>query len=132
MNPDRTGDPEADSFWSAAAEGRLTYGFCPLCAAAIFPSRGLCPSCGGVTEVRTSRGGGEIYTWSRVHRSADTGFRDILPYAVAIVELDEGFRMVANVEPVEDVRIGARCTVMFRPSPATGRPAPLFRLQDVR
>lgn len=127
--PSQAADPEAAEFWEAAAEGRLVYSACSTCGAAWFPLRAICAGCSGECATRVSAGAGEVVSWSRVHRSSDTGFRDILPYVVAIVALDEGYRMVANVEPVEDVRIGDRCVVSFRPSPATGRPAPLFMVQ---
>lgn len=129
-NADTGADPDADAFWEAAAEGRLVYSQCSSCGARWFPPRQLCSACGGETTLETSAGRGGIVTWSRVHRSGETGFKDLLPYVVAVVEIDEGVRLVANVEPVADVEIGKRCTVTFRPSPATGRPAPLFVLED--
>ncbi|MDO8208878.1 Zn-ribbon domain-containing OB-fold protein [Conexibacter sp. CPCC 206217] len=132
MSEIQTGDPDADAFWRAAAQERLTYGRCSVCGTANFPPRDHCPACGGDCEIRDSAGRGEIVTWSRVHRSADTDFKDMLPYVVAIVALEEGFRMVANVEPQAAVAIGARCTLAFRPSPATGLLAPLFELEGAK
>jgi uncharacterized OB-fold protein len=123
-------DPDAAAFWNAAAQGRLVYSACTACGALWFPLRGICSRCGGECAERESAGRGEIYTWSRVHRSSETGFGDKVPYVVAMVALDEGFRMMANVEPVGDVAIGRRCHVTFRPSPATGQAAPLFLLDN--
>ena len=122
-------DPDSAAFWSAAAEGRLVYSQCKSCNAKWFPLRGVCSGCGVECAERQSAGRGEIYTWSRVHRSGETGFSTQVPYVVAMIALDEGFRMMANVEPVADVSIGRRCRVTFRPSPANGRPAPLFILE---
>lgn len=121
-------DPDSAAFWAAAAQGRLVYSGCLDCGAIWFPLRGLCSTCGGACTERESAGQGEIYTWSRVHRSGETGFGSQVPYVVAMIALDEGFRMMANVEPVAEVAIGKRCRVSFRPSPATGKPAPLFVL----
>jgi uncharacterized OB-fold protein len=130
VNPDAGGDPDADAFWEAAAEGRLVYSECTACGRRWFPPRAICSACGGEAGLRDSAGRGEVVTWSRIHRSGDTGFAELVPYVVAVVALDEGVRLVANVEPVDAVAIGRRCTVTFRPSPATGRPAPLFVLED--
>lgn len=123
-------DPDAEAFWAAAAQGRLIYSECKLCGARWFPVRGLCSKCGGACANLDSAGRGEILTWSRVHRSGESGFSDQVPYVVALVALDEGVRIMANAEPVAEVAIGKRCRVSFRPSPATGRPAPLFILEE--
>ena len=123
-------DPDAAAFWRAAAEGRLVYSQCVACAAKWFPLRGVCSACGGDCAERQSSGRGEVYTWSRVHRSGETGFAQQVPYVVGMIALDDGFRIMANIEPVTAVEIGKRCHVTFRASPATGKPAPLFILDD--
>ncbi len=121
-------DPDSAAFWNAAAEGRLIFSQCTQCNSIGFPPRGLCSRCGGECMEKNSAGKGEIFTWSRVHRSGETGFGDRVPYVVAMIALDEGFRTMANVEPVDAVEIGKRCTVTFRPSPSTGHIAPWFIL----
>ncbi|MBM3348026.1 MAG: hypothetical protein FJY55_16280 [Betaproteobacteria bacterium] len=123
-------DPDAAAFWRAAARGRLVYSQCTSCSAKWFPLRGVCSACGGDCAERESAGLGEVYTWSRVHRSGESGFSTQVPYVVAMIALDEGFRMMANVEPEGEVAIGRRCHLSFRPSPATGKPAPLFILDE--
>ena len=127
---DRAGDPDAAAFWDACAEGRLIFSRCTACDRIWFPPRAVCSQCGGACVESESGGKGEVVTWSRVHRTSDTGFGDNVPYVVAMIALDEGFRMMANVEPQAEVEIGKRCRVTFRPSPATGQAAPLFVLED--
>jgi hypothetical protein len=64
-----------------------------------------------------SRGEGTIYTWSTVRQSYHPFFRARAPYAVAWIDLDEGFRMLSNVvgveDPTRDLRIGQRVRVTW-------------------
>jgi uncharacterized OB-fold protein len=56
-----------------------------------------------------------VFTFTVFHRAYHKGFADELPYAVAVVELDEGPRLVSNVVdcPPEDVKIGMPVDVIF-------------------
>ena len=85
--------------------GRLGFQRCRGCSSAVFYPRVLCPVCGSVSlEWRTSGGLGAVYATTAVHR------RDGEPYNVALVDLEEGFRMMSRVEgvPAEEVGIGLR------------------------
>lgn len=91
--------------------GRLGFQRCQGCEAAVFYPRVLCPVCGGdALEWRTSAGQGTVYATTAVHR------RDAGPYNVALVDLDEGFRMMSRVEgaPAKPVRIGQRVNLAVR------------------
>ena len=63
----------------------------------------------------TSAGLGSVYTFTVNHRAANPHMADKLPYVVAVVQLDEGFRMMANIVnvPPQAVRIGDRVRVRF-------------------
>ncbi len=101
--------------------GRLGFQRCHDCGAAIFYPRVLCPACGGVSlEWRESSGGGTVYATTAVYR------RDAEPYTVALVDLDEGFRMMSRVEgvPAEEVEIGAR--VRLQINREGDSPVPVF------
>jgi uncharacterized OB-fold protein len=76
-------------------EGTLRYQRCEACDRAVFFPRVLCPHCGS-TELgwRTSRGTGELYSFTVV-RSRDTQNH------VGLIDLDEGFRMMCRLAPVE-------------------------------
>ena len=52
-----------------------------------------------------------------VHRAPSAAFKADVPYAIALVDLDEGFRMLANVVGTapETVRIGDRVRLVFEP-----------------
>jgi uncharacterized OB-fold protein len=85
--------------------GKLGYQRCADCSATVFYPRVLCPTCGsGALEWRESAGRGTVYATTAVHS------RNGEPRNVALVDLDEGFRMMSRVEgvPAEEVEIGAR------------------------
>jgi uncharacterized protein len=91
--------------------GKLGYQRCADCSAAVFYPRVLCPVCGsGALEWRESAGRGTVYATTAVHS------RDRDPRNVALVDLDEGFRMMSRVEgvPAEEVEIGARVSLEVR------------------
>jgi uncharacterized protein len=85
--------------------GTLGFQRCWDCSSTVFYPRVLCPVCGSTSlEWRTSGGRGVVYATTAVHR------RDGEPYNVALVDLEEGFRMMSRVEgvPAEEVGIGLR------------------------
>lgn len=66
-------------------------------------------------EWSAARGTGKVYSYSTVHRALVPGFEDDVPYVVAMIELDEGVRLLSQViycEP-EEVFIGLRVSVTF-------------------
>jgi len=80
----------------------LAFVRCEDCGAAIFPARVLCPACGSRRlRSETSSGRGVVYSTTTVHRREGT-------HNVALVDLDEGFRMMSAVVGIDpdDVRIG--------------------------
>ena len=91
--------------------GTLGFQWCRGCSSAVFYPRVLCPVCGNVSlEWRTSGGRGVVYATTAVHR------RDGNPYNVALVDLEEGFRMMSRVEgvPAEEVGVGLRVRFKVR------------------
>ena len=91
--------------------GRLGFQRCQDCSSAVFYPRVLCPVCGSISlEWQTSGGRGVVYATTTVYR------RDDEPYNVALVDLEEGFRMMSRVEgvPAEEVEIGLRVRVEMR------------------
>lgn len=107
---------EARPYWDACREGELRYQACRGCGRAQFYPRALCAGCGGTDlEWRRSAGQGAVHAVTVVYRAPSEPFRADVPYAVALVDLDEGFRMMANVvggDP-ERVAIGDRVRVLF-------------------
>ncbi|WP_416820408.1 Zn-ribbon domain-containing OB-fold protein [Delftia tsuruhatensis] len=87
--------------------GRFCIQQCPQCTRHVFTPRELCPHCGAspLRWVRAS-GQGTVYSTSTVARKSDAGG----DYNVALIDLDEGVRMMGRVEGIApaDVRIGQR------------------------
>jgi hypothetical protein len=103
--------------------GELGYQFSPSANAAVFYPRVIAPKTGEADlEWRVSKGLGTVYATTVVHQQKGE------PYNVALIDIDEGFRMMSRVEGVEarGVKIGMR--VRFRVHRAEGDepPYPVF------
>jgi uncharacterized OB-fold protein len=111
-------DGVSSEFWSAAAQGRLLIQHCPACGHRQFYPRGVCVVCGTTPEWEEASGRGVVHTFTVIRQNYARPFRDMLPYVVAIIELEEGVRMMGNVldcEP-DDVRIGMPVQVTLVPA----------------
>ena len=106
-------------FWDGCREGVLRLPWCPACGRPHFFPRSLCPFCLGTgLEWRAASGRGRVWSHSTVRLSFwGKAFDDSLPYVVAMVELEEGVRMLSNVVGCapEEVRIGMPVAVTFDP-----------------
>ncbi|MCA1833406.1 MAG: Zn-ribbon domain-containing OB-fold protein [Actinomycetota bacterium] len=110
-------DVESATYWQGAREGKLLIKHCNACERHFFYPRAACPFCWSVdTSWRESSGRGNVYTFTVVHQNDLPPFRDRVPYVIAVIELEEGVRMTANVEGCspDDVRCGMRVRVAFR------------------
>ncbi len=98
-------------------DGRLMGSACKGCGYSTFPPRADCPEClGGEFEFREYNGKGTVYTYS-VIAAAPTGFDDVAPYTIAVVDLEEGGRLLAWVGetiPEDAVAIGMEVQVVPR------------------
>lgn len=92
-------DPDATErpFYEACARGELRIQACPRCGHRQFYPRALCTACGATPEWLTASGRGRVYTFTVVRQNHSAPFRDELPYAVAMVELEEGVQMMGRV-----------------------------------
>ena len=108
-------EPDTQPFWDATKRRELTYQTCNQCDAVIFYPRRHCPECGGRdTTWRVSKGEGTVYTFSVIMQSRHPAFADLGPYAVAYVDLDEGFRVMSNIVGVEDPVRDIKCDMRVR------------------
>jgi uncharacterized OB-fold protein len=117
-----------EPFWRATRERRLDLPWCTSCDRAIWYPRPTCPDClGTAIEWRTASGDGTVHAVSVQHRPAHPKLADRVPYAVALVELPEGVRMMSEVVdcPPDDVVIGLPVRVTWEPM-SDGRNLPLF------
>ncbi len=97
--------------------GRLMGSICRSCGFTTFPPRADCPECLGADFAFKEYGGrGTIYTFTTI-AAAPTGFEDAAPYTVAVVDLEEGGRLLAWIGdsiPADEVRIGLPVQVVPR------------------
>jgi hypothetical protein len=78
---------------------------CPHCQAKLFPPRDVCPECG--QEARTPykfSGHGEVYSYTTVY-DPPAGFEEAAPYTVAIVKLDEGPMLTAQLTDLDGQKV---------------------------
>jgi uncharacterized OB-fold protein len=93
--------PETQPYWDAAAAGELRIQRCADCGIAYFYPRPICPSCGsGNVEWFTASGRATLYSYVINHRPAP-GFEADAPYAIAVVQLAEGPRMMTSLVGVD-------------------------------
>src|SRR3972149_2099834 len=89
---------DTQPFWDGCRQGELRYQLCRGCAPVQFYPGAVCAGCGGTSlEWRRSSGVGSIHTVTVVYRAPSPAFRGDVPYAIALVDLGGGFRMMANV-----------------------------------
>src|SRR5271167_58979 len=98
------------TYFESVEEGRLRFQRCQDCTAAVFYPRIVCPKCGGVAlSWEESAGYGSVYSVSVLPQ------RDRPPIVVALVDLDEGFRMMSWIvgPGAPEVEIGTRVVARF-------------------
>ena len=108
----------ADSlpYWNAARERKLVIRKCKACGELHFMPRHLCPHCwSDQLEWVEAKGTGNVHSFSVIRRASDPAFADRVPYVIALIELDEGPRMMANVlgDDALSTKIGDRVRVTF-------------------
>ncbi len=87
--------PETAHFWEGTKKGELLLQQCKTCEHTYFPPRPFCPSCGAdKIKVVKSAGKGRIHTFI-ISNFRSPGFTP--PYSIAVVQLDEGPRMLTNI-----------------------------------
>lgn len=89
-------------YWEALDAGELAFQRCSACGGAWLPARSECPRCLGAEWTWERAGGGaRLVSWVVYHRSYHPAFAERLPYNVAIVELDEGPRLITNIAGIK-------------------------------
>jgi len=103
-------------FWEATKEHELRYQVCNACGGVVFYTRRHCPHCMSFDlRWETSKGEGTVYSFTVIRQIGHPAFRAMAPYVVALIDLDEGFRMLSNVVGVDvsQVKIGERVRVTW-------------------
>lgn len=89
---------------------------CPHCEAKLFPPRDVCPECGGEAKtLYTFSGRGEVYSFTTVF-DAPAGYEENAPYMVALIKLEEGPMVTAQLTDLGDqpVAIGTPVEMVTR------------------
>jgi uncharacterized OB-fold protein len=103
-------------FWEGTRKGELRVQTCNACGALRHPPGPACPSCGALDRGHVVASGlGTVFSYV-VHRHPPVPGKE-LPIVIALIDLDEGVRMVGEVVDVADdeISIGTRLRVDFDP-----------------
>jgi hypothetical protein len=100
--------PETQPYWDACKRHELHLPYCTRCQQFFFYPRSFCPRCfGWEIEWRRVSGRGKVYTYAIQYRPQAPGFQP--PYVTAVVQLDEGPRLLTNLVGVEPDPEKIRC-----------------------
>jgi uncharacterized OB-fold protein len=108
--------PTMKPFWDAARRHELVVQRCRGCGTPRFPARDICSRClSRDAEWSRVSGRGTVFSWAVMHQVYHPGFASEVPYAVVVIELEEGARLVTNVVgcPPGDIRAGLPVEVVF-------------------
>jgi uncharacterized OB-fold protein len=108
--------PEMKPFWDAARRHELVVQRCVGCGTHRFPARDICSRCLSRDAAWAPVSGrGSVFSWAIMHQVYHPGFAAEVPYAVVVIELDEGVRLVSNLVdcPPGDIRAGMPVEVVF-------------------
>lgn len=109
-------DDSSAPFWDGCARGELLMQACSACGRVRFPPRPMCPACQSFQHEWTRASGrGRVWSWVVAHPPLLPFFAGRAPYPVAVVELDEGVRMVGGLVGCrpDEIAPGMRVGVEF-------------------
>ena len=127
MRPAPVVTDDSAVFWDAAAGHRLVAQRCASCGILRHPPRPMCPHCQSLrSEPAQLSGRGTLYSYAVLHYPQNPAFS--YPVLAALVDLDEGIRVVSNLVEVEPARIeiGMPLEVTFAPAGGDSS-VPVFR-----
>lgn len=116
-------------FWEACRRHELLLQRCNACGRVQFYPRAMCSAClSRDMSWQKATGLGTVYSYTVVHRPPSPAFAADVPYVVALIDLEEGVRMMSHVVDCrpEDVTVGQRVQVAFRDE-TTDITLPVFR-----
>ena len=119
---------EGREFFERCARGELAVQRCSACGALRHYPRPHCPVCMSAEWAwQTCSRRGTVYTYTVIRQNLNPRFRERIPYVVAVVELDEGVRLLTNLVGVDPdaVRVGMPVTAVFE-TDADGRTVARF------
>lgn len=112
---------DTEFFWNGLRDNKLLIQRCKGCGTLRHPPRPMCPHCRSLAwEAVESSGRGTVYSYVMPHEPKFPFFE--YPYVVALVELEEGIRVVSNLTDIDpaDVTVGMPVEVYFQSFDAAG------------
>lgn len=112
-------DEQSAPFWEGCLAGELRVQRCAQCDSPRMPPRPMCPHCGSFEHHwGATSGRGRIWSWVVPHPPLLPAYEELLPYVVAVVELEEdrAIRFVGMMRGITDpdaIAIGDPVTVTF-------------------
>lgn len=99
-------EAESAQWWEGIRDGRLLLEHCATCGDSHLYPRSFCPLCWNEdVSLVPSSGFGVLYTYSIVRVNDLAPFKERLPYTVAMVELEEGPRLMSNLVDVPEAQL---------------------------
>ncbi len=113
----RPANPELTKpFWEAAKRHELVLPHCKKCGDFFFFPREVCPVClSPELEYVQVSGKGRLHSFTVVHQPGNPAFNDDIPYIYAVIQLDEGPRMISNMVEcsLEDAKVDMPVNAVF-------------------
>jgi len=95
-------DPVTQPYWDSLRAHAMQLQRCGECGRWVFYPRAICPHCGDASlEWRTVSGRATLYSFTVVHRASTPELQAEAPYVVALVDLEEGVRLMGRIRDVE-------------------------------
>ena len=116
LRPTPTIDDGNKAFWDACEAGELRLQRCTPCGHLRYPISTVCPEClSADADWEVLSGRGTVFSFCIFRHAYNEAWRDRLPYNVALIQLEEGPRMLSNVQGVlpEEIHVGLAVKVAF-------------------
>ena len=119
-----------EPYFQGLREGRLRAQRCTRCSAFQLYPRTVCSHCWSEKlEWLELSGRGTVYSFTIVHRAIEETWAKRTPYVIALIDVDQGLRLLGNVDgPPENVNVGRGVELI--PAADNSTPGPLFQLLD--
>lgn len=105
---------KVSEFVAHLKDGKLKGTKCKKCAEFYFPPRADCAEClTSDMEWVALSGKGTLISYTTIH-AAPAGFEEDAPYSLGIIELEEGGKLLAHIEDIDDIKIGMKLKVEIK------------------
>jgi uncharacterized OB-fold protein len=116
LRPQDVAPDELDMpFWDACRDGQFLLHHCAVCGRAYWPASTCVDHGADAMQWQPGSGRGEVHTFTVVHHAYDPALADRVPYALAVVKLDEGPFFHSNIVGCDpaSVHVGMRVEAVF-------------------